>query len=62
MDPRRLEAFDLSFYALRKDGDYASASLWNGTRVHGQLRRRQFAVADARGARLEDCSFLLERK
>jgi N4-(beta-N-acetylglucosaminyl)-L-asparaginase len=62
MDPRRLEAFDLSFYALRKDGDYASASLWNGTRVQGQLRRRQFAVADARGARLEDCSFLLERK
>ena len=44
-------AFNVNLYALRKDGAYGSASIWGGAR---------FAVADARGARLEDCAFLFK--
>ncbi len=47
-------AFGLTFYALRKDGLYGSATL---------VARRdapKFAVADAGGARLEDCAILYE--
>src|SRR5436190_1492918 len=29
-DEERLKAIDLDFYALRKDGEYAAASLWGG--------------------------------
>src|SRR2546423_3569484 len=29
-DMTKLAQFDLSFYALRKDGAYAGAALWNG--------------------------------
>ena len=36
--------FDLQFYAVAKDGRYAGASAYEGSR---------FAVADAKGARLE---------
>jgi N4-(beta-N-acetylglucosaminyl)-L-asparaginase len=45
--------FDLSLYALAKDGSHASASLWSG---------KQYAVADASGARLEKSAFLFEKK
>ncbi|MDB4907640.1 MAG: putative asparaginase [Gemmatimonadetes bacterium] len=41
--------FDLTFYAVAKDGRYAGACAYEGT---------QFAVADAKGARVEKCSFL----
>jgi N4-(beta-N-acetylglucosaminyl)-L-asparaginase len=61
-DRSRLEKFDLNFYAIRKDGQYAGASLWNGSMQRGQLRLRQFAVADGSKARLENCVYLLERK
>ncbi len=55
-DEAKLALFDLNFYALRKDGDYAGASLWSGA-------RRQFAVNDATGpSRLEPCVYLLKRK
>ncbi len=61
-DAARLARFDLNFYALRKDGAYAGASLWNGSKRDGKLRRRQFAVNDGAQGRLEDCIYLLERK
>jgi len=58
-DEKRLQAVDLNFYALRKDGEYAGASLW-GTRGG---RGPQFAVAAGDGeSRQEDCVYLLERK
>ena len=44
--------FNVTMYALRKDGVYGSASLWSGGR---------FAVGDASGPRLEDCAYLFER-
>jgi N4-(beta-N-acetylglucosaminyl)-L-asparaginase len=61
-DRGRLQQFDLSYYALRKDGDYAGASLWNMVEQRGALVRRKFAVTDAAGGRLEECAYLFERK
>jgi N4-(beta-N-acetylglucosaminyl)-L-asparaginase len=46
--------FGLTVYALRKDGTYGSASLHEGV---------EFAVGDAqRGARIEKCAWLFDRK
>jgi N4-(beta-N-acetylglucosaminyl)-L-asparaginase len=56
-EPRLLNArgrpnFDIQFYAVTKDGRYAGASLYEGA---------DFAVCDARGARLEKCVYLYGR-
>lgn len=61
-DASRLARFDLSFYALRKDGEYAGASLWSGAVREGKLLPRRFAVHDGTGSRLEPCVYLLERR
>ncbi|HET8550787.1 MAG TPA: N(4)-(beta-N-acetylglucosaminyl)-L-asparaginase [Bryobacteraceae bacterium] len=61
-DATRLAEFDLSFYALRKDGDYAGASLWDTRIRRGKLVRRQFAVNQSGRGRLEPSIFLLQRK
>ncbi len=61
-DMSKLAQFDLSFYALRKDGEYAGASLWSGTIRDGKLVRRQFAVNDGAQSRLEPCAYLFEAK
>jgi N4-(beta-N-acetylglucosaminyl)-L-asparaginase len=61
-DESRLAQFDLNFYALRKDGAYAGASLWSGPLRNGKLLPRQFAVNDGTNSRLESCVYLLERK
>ncbi len=61
-DRKRMEKFDINFYALRKDGAYAGASLWSGTRRPGQTPpRRKFTVNDGGQSRYEDCAFLYER-
>ena len=41
--------FQLQFYAVNKKGEYAGACCYEGS---------SFAVADARGARLEKCAFM----
>jgi len=51
-DRARLAQFDLKFYALRKDGAYCGASLWN----HDNPR---FSVNDGGASRLEPCVCLL---
>jgi N4-(beta-N-acetylglucosaminyl)-L-asparaginase len=61
-DTARLAQFDIAFYALRMDGEYAGASLWSGVRRGNGLAPRKFAVNDGGKARLEDCAYLLERK
>jgi N4-(beta-N-acetylglucosaminyl)-L-asparaginase len=61
-DRARLDKFDINFYVLRKDGQFAGASLWNGAVRGGQLRPRQFAIADGGKARLENCIYLFERE
>lgn len=60
-DQKRLERFDINFYALRKDGQFSGASLWSGVRRRDSWVSRQFAVADSGKARLEDCIYLLKR-
>ena len=52
LDDRGRPRFNLNFYAVAKDGRYGAASIWSGA---------QFAVADARGARLEKSAFLYQR-
>ncbi len=51
-DRAKLMQFDLSFYALRKDGEYAGAALWNGPK---------FTVNDGAESRAEPCVHLMER-
>ena len=51
--------FDISFYALNKNGQYGSAVMYAFATTG---KRRQFCVADAQGARKEDCAFLYERR
>ena len=55
-DKTRLSKFDINFYALRRDGVYGAATLWEGKR-----RGAQFAVNDGGASRLEPCPFLLSR-
>jgi hypothetical protein len=55
-DRERLSKIGINFYALRKDGEYAGGSLWNGAQ-----RKPQFAVNDGGESRLEPCVHLLER-
>lgn len=52
-------SFPIRFYAVRKDGQYGSASMWSRA-PNGSVAK--FAVADAKGARLEDCAALYEGK
>jgi hypothetical protein len=51
-DKARLGRFDINFYALRKDGAYGSATLWQG-----QRRGARFAVNDGGESRHEDCAY-----
>jgi N4-(beta-N-acetylglucosaminyl)-L-asparaginase len=61
-DRDRLAKFDISFYALRKDGAYAGASLWSGRMQRGRFSPSRFAVNSGAESRLEECAYLLERK
>ncbi len=60
-DRARLEKFDIMFYALRRDGAYSGASLWNGVVRDGKFAPREFTVNDGPASRLERCAYLLER-
>jgi N4-(beta-N-acetylglucosaminyl)-L-asparaginase len=51
LDERGRPRFDLHYYAVTKDGRYGSACAYEGGR---------FAVADARGARLEQSAYLFK--
>jgi len=58
-----LNRFDINFYALRKDGAYGAASLWDGRARRGYWSDARFAVNDGTGdSRLEKCAYLLQRK
>jgi N4-(beta-N-acetylglucosaminyl)-L-asparaginase len=58
-DRARLAQFDINFYALRRDGQYSGAALWNKRSSNG--RPPQFSVDDGSGARLAPSAWLLER-
>jgi len=53
LDAKGRPNFNVTLYALRKDGAYGSASLWEGSK---------FAVGDAGGTRLVDSAFLYAGK
>ncbi|HJU68650.1 MAG TPA: N(4)-(beta-N-acetylglucosaminyl)-L-asparaginase [Gemmatimonadaceae bacterium] len=53
LDDRGRPRFDLNYYAIAKDGSYGGAAIYSGGR---------FAVADAKGARLEDAAYLFKRE
>jgi N4-(beta-N-acetylglucosaminyl)-L-asparaginase len=59
LDAQGRPKFGITFYAVNKRGEYGSASMY-GTSTTGT--RAQFAVADARGARKEDCAWVFERR
>ena len=59
-DEARLAPIDLNFYALRKDGAFAGATLWNRPR-EGRMPK-QFVVNESDQSRLENCAYLLQRK
>ena len=52
LDDKGRPYFDLSYYAVTKDGRYAGSSAYEGG---------TFAVADASGPRLEPTVFLFKR-
>ncbi|HEY2117989.1 MAG TPA: N(4)-(beta-N-acetylglucosaminyl)-L-asparaginase [Candidatus Acidoferrum sp.] len=52
-DKTKLQTFHLYYYALNKDGEYGSASLWKNGYEESQLS--MFAVHDGTKARLEHC-------
>jgi N4-(beta-N-acetylglucosaminyl)-L-asparaginase len=52
LDERGRPYFQLQYYAVNKKGEYAGACAYEGSK---------FAVADANGARLEDCAYLFKR-
>jgi N4-(beta-N-acetylglucosaminyl)-L-asparaginase len=61
-EPRLLDRkgrpnFPIRFYAVNKRGEYGSASMWSSS---GSGKVAKFAVADHKGARLEDCATLFE--
>jgi N4-(beta-N-acetylglucosaminyl)-L-asparaginase len=52
-DKKKLGTFHLYYYAVNKDGEYGSASLWkNG---YEQAKIAKFAVNDGKEGRLESC-------
>ena len=62
-DLKRLDKFDINFYALRKDGVFAGGSLWSGQFRGAGFVSRKFAVNDGTGnSRLLDCAYLHERR
>lgn len=58
-DKKRLAQFSLSFYALRKDGEYGGASLWSG-RPGAKGSGPRFVVNDGSGTRYESSVYLYQ--
>jgi len=52
LDDKGRPRFDLNFYALSRDGRYAGAAAYEGSK---------FAVCDEKGPRWEDCAYLFKR-
>ncbi len=60
-DLERLQDIQIRFYGLRKDGEYASASLWSDRTPDGGFSRPKFTVNDGGASRIEEAAFLYER-
>jgi N4-(beta-N-acetylglucosaminyl)-L-asparaginase len=54
--------FDIHYYVVNKRGEYAGASVWNGSYGNGKtLHPSRFSVANADGVRHEECAYLLKK-
>ena len=61
-DAGKLGQFNISFYALRKDGEHGAASLWSRADREGRRQPPRYAVNDNGAGRLVEAAFLMERK
>jgi N4-(beta-N-acetylglucosaminyl)-L-asparaginase len=59
-DQARLDQMNLSFYALRKDGQYGAATLWGYRKSGGEAVRSRYVVNDGSGSRHLDTAYLYE--
>ena len=57
VDSKGRPDFGIKFYAVNKKGEYGSGSMWSDPKGG---KPAQFAVADAKGARLEECVYLYD--
>jgi N4-(beta-N-acetylglucosaminyl)-L-asparaginase len=57
-DKTKLSTFNLRFYAVNKDGEYGSASLWEKSNAEGKVA--MFAVHDGTQARLVPCKVFFD--
>lgn len=54
--------FNINYYAVNKRGEYAGASIWNGSYGNTKtLHPARFALADASGAKLMESAYLLKK-
>ncbi len=60
-DKKRLDKFDINFYALRKDGMYSAGTLWNPQGRADGPAAGIFSVNDGAQSRHELCVYLLEK-
>ena len=60
--PKKLARFDLTFYALRKDGEHGGASLWNQIDRDGRLQPARYVVNDNGAGRFAEAAYLLVKK
>ncbi len=61
-DQKKLMAVSLNFYALRKDGEHAGASLWSRVDRDGRIQPARYIVNDNGTSRPVESAYLLERK
>jgi hypothetical protein len=55
--------YNINYYVVNKRGEYAGASIWNGSYgASKNFHPAQFSVADAGGARHQDSAYLLKKK
>ena len=52
--------FNVNFYAINRKGEYGGAAVWNGPKS-GRWMPSRFAVADGKGARIEESAYLYRR-
>ena len=62
-DARGQPKFQTVFYAVNKRGEYAGASVYDGTYgATGRFSRAKFAIANASGARLLETAYLYKKE
>ena len=61
-DRTKLAEVSLNFYALRKDGEHAGASLWSRVDRDGRMVAPRYVVNDNGTSRFVDAVYLMEKK